>query len=88
MLKKARAELGSQHRRAAASADPLRPPALHPARFEQNRFHPLHLGDVFVERSGRVERRRELLVVRIEPGVELGAVVGERTGSRRALVRE
>ncbi len=83
-----RAELRSQHRGATASADALRPSALHPAGFEQDRFHALHLRDVFVERSGWSEPRRELLVVRVEPGVELGAVVGKRSGRRRALVGE
>ena len=48
-----RAELGAQHRRAAAAADALRPAVLHPARVEQDRLHALHLGDVVVERSGR-----------------------------------
>ena len=48
-----RAELGAQHRRAAEAADALRPSVAHPARVEQDRLHPLHLGDVVVERPGR-----------------------------------
>jgi hypothetical protein len=62
---------------AAAAAHALRPSALHPAGIEQDRLHALHLGDAIVERSGRGIPGRQLLVVRVEPRVELGAVVGE-----------
>ena len=72
------AELGAQHRRAAEAADALGPAVAHPARVEQDRLHALHLRDLLVERSGRGVARRELVVVRVEPGVELGAEVGDR----------
>ena len=71
------AELGAQHRRAAEPADPLGPAVPHPARLEQDRLHPLHLRDLLVERARRRVRRRELVGVRVEPGVELGAELGD-----------
>ena len=72
-----RAELGAEHRRAAEPADALGPAPAHPARVEQDRLHPLHLRDLLVERSRRRIRRRELVVVRVEPRRELGAEVGD-----------
>jgi hypothetical protein len=46
----------------------------------------LHLGDAIVERSGREISRRQLSVVRIEPRMELGAIVGEVDRRRRIRV--
>ena len=73
-----RAELRAQHRRAAQSADALRPAESHPARVEQDRLDALHLRDVFVERSGR-----RVAAARAPRGVHR-ATRGAGRGSRRS----
>ena len=82
-----RAELGAQQRRAAEAADPFGPAVAHPSGLVQDRLDALHLRDVLVERARRREARRELVVVRVEPGVKRGPVLGELPGRQPARPR-
>ena len=70
-------ELGAEHRRASEPTDAFGPSPAHPLRVVEDRLHPLHLGDVVVERARKGIGRRELVRVGVEPLLEIGTEVGD-----------